>query len=230
MQWNLNYMLMSTQVFNLCTDPLAGLHVSGLPRGCMLMRRPGTPAEALFWQVNTKLTLMISVNCSFISVKRFESHWNCFVAQATLSAFSVESLFKKLLISHSLKGSENNCSIQPNLLCFSRVCCCVEEVVMLLYQNPLWALNSTQMLHYSMTSDNGNELLKCWDALLKQQGDHQPPLLWLISTILARVPPDLSASLVENLLEGRRYCRGALHLLWSTNKTNQISRCKCYFF
>lgn len=37
------------------------------------MRRPGTPAEALFWQVNSKLTLIISVNSSFISVKRPET-------------------------------------------------------------------------------------------------------------------------------------------------------------
>lgn len=50
------------------------------------MRRMGTPAEALFWQVNTKLTLIISVNGSFISVKRtdaLESH--CFVTQVTLA-------------------------------------------------------------------------------------------------------------------------------------------------
>lgn len=99
MQRNLNYIVLSTQVFNLCTDTLAGLHILGIPQGCMLMRQPETPAETLSWRVNTKLTLIISVNCSFISVKKW---W---------------------LIYYTLKGSENNCSIQPNRLRFSMVCC-----------------------------------------------------------------------------------------------------------
>lgn len=138
---------MSTQVFNLCTDTLAGLHVSGIHEVCMLMRRPGTPAEALFWQVNSKLTLIISVNCSFISVKRTQTA--LLLSKHLLVAGLLNHFKKKWLISPTFEGSENHGSIQPHLLCFSIACCWVEEVLLLLCRNPLWALNSNWMLHYS---------------------------------------------------------------------------------